>query len=146
LQVILEAQDVPLRQLMSHAQALPQLRLVHEFVPVHSMSHGPLLHMNWLQLWRPEQVTLQDLPPGQTSPLLHEPVTEQRTSQFQPSGHRIGPLHAPPLRMQSMVQVLLLASQEVHCGGHRFASIGGDASFFMLESFGALASACRATQ
>jgi hypothetical protein len=146
LQVIFEPQDVPLRQLMSQAQAMPQLMLVHELVPVHSTSHAPVLHMNSLQLWRPEQVTLQDLPPGQTRPLLHEPVTEHRTLQFQPSGHLIGPLHAPPLTMQSIVQVLLSLLQEVHCCGQRFASIGGDDASFFMPSTGTLASACSATQ
>jgi hypothetical protein len=145
LQLIFEPQDVVPRQLMSQAQAVPQLRLLHEPGPEHSMSHGPVLHMNSLQLSRPEQVTLQDLPPGQTRPLLHERVSEHRTLQFQPSGHRISPLHAPPLSMQSIVQVLLSLLQEVHCDGQRFASIGGAASVFTVEST-TLASACSATQ
>src|SRR5439155_12116758 len=103
-----------------------------------SMSQGPLLHMNWLQLARPEHVTVQDRPGGQTSPWLHEPTCEHRTWQFQPSGHRIGALHAPPLAMQSMVQVFESLLHAVHCDGHTLASIGGDASFFMLESTGML--------
>jgi hypothetical protein len=108
------------------------------------MSQGPVLHMNSLQLARPEHVTLQALPPGQTRPLLHEPATEHRTLQFQPSGHRIGPLHAPPLSMQSMLQVVEALLHDVHCAGHWFASFGS--ASVLLASIGTLASACCATQ
>jgi len=146
LHVIFEAHDVPLTQSMSHAQALPQLIAVHVLVPVHWMSHGPLLHMNWLQLPRPEQVTLHDMPPpGQVTPLLQEPGVEHCRLQFQPSGQRTGALQAPPSAMQSMLHVLLSLLHDVHGDGQRLASITGAAST-LLPSPGTAASACIATQ
>jgi hypothetical protein len=146
LHAIFEAHDVPLTQLISHAQALPQLIAVHVLVPVHSMSHGPLLHMNWLQLPRPEQVTLHDMPsPGQVTPLLQELGVEHWRLQFQPSGQRTGALQAPPSAMQSMLHVLLSLLHDVHGDGQRLASIVGAAST-LLPSLGTAASACIATQ
>jgi hypothetical protein len=143
--VIFEVHDVPLTQLMSHAQALPQLIAVHVLVPVHWISHAPLSHMNWLQLPRPEQVTLHDRPPpGQVTPLLQEPGVEHWRLQFQPSGQRTGALQAPPRAMQSMVHVLLALLHDVHGDGQRLASLIAVAS--TLPSPGTLASACIATQ
>jgi hypothetical protein len=144
LQLIFEAHDVPLTQLMSHAQAVPQLISVHVLVPVHSTSHGPVLQLNWLQLPRPEQVTLHDRPaPGQVSPLLHELGVAHWTLQFQPSGQRTGALQAPPLSVQSTLHVLLSLLHDVHWVGQRLASII-DAS--TRGPSATLASACIATQ
>jgi hypothetical protein len=146
VQLIFEPHDVLLVQLMSHAQAVPQLIAVHVSVPVHEISHGPVLHMNWLQLPRPEQVTLHDRPaPGQVSPLLHEPGVAHWTLQFQPSGQRTGLLQPPPLSMQSMLHVRLSLLQDVHCVGQRLASTI-DPPSPRAPSVATLASACIATQ
>jgi hypothetical protein len=117
---------------------------VHEFRPVQSTLHGPLPHVNLLQLARPEHVMLQLRPSGQVTPLRHELFVEHRTLHAQPSGHLTGPLHAPPLRAQSMLHVFESRAHDVHCIGHRLASIAGPASIGMESC--TLASAWVATQ
>jgi hypothetical protein len=138
--------DAEIPQVISHAQAVPQLRSVHESRPVHSMAHTPLPHANFEQLMRPEHVMLQGRPAGHVTPLRHELIVEHSTLQSQPSGHLIGPLQAPPLRWQSMLQVVVSLLHDVHTDGHRLASDGGAASMSTRASPGTLASAWGATQ
>ena len=77
------------------------------------------------QLWSPPQVIAHDMPFGQVTPLRHEPDFEHATLQFHPAGQTTAWVQ-PPLRPQSIVQVLVPATHDVHAGGHVEASGGGE--------------------
>lgn len=140
-----------LRQAMSHAHERPQLTLRHESVLLQSTLHGPVpqvksrhdavpgqltLHgpvpqLMFLQLCAPAQVMVHDLLLTQLMPLAHALATEQAMLQFQPAGHATCCLQ-PPLSAQSMMQLLVPVTQDVHCAGHAPGGASGD----MPESTG----------
>jgi hypothetical protein len=104
-------------QVRSHAHDSPQLRSRHDPLPVQSTLHGPAPQLMFLQLCDPAQVMVHDLLLTQLMPLAHALATEQAMLQFQPAGHATCCLQ-PPLSAQSMTQLLVPVTQDVHCAGH----------------------------
>lgn len=113
-------------QATSHAHDDPQRTSRHDRLPVQSTLHGPDPQVMPWQLWAPLQVIAHDMLFGQVMPLRHEEDVEHTTPQFQPAGQTTAWAH-PPLRPQSIVQVLVPATHDVHTAGHAAAS-GGSTS------------------
>jgi hypothetical protein len=67
----------------------------------------------------PWHVTVHDVAPsGHRTPDEQDPPPLHTTSQLQPAGQATSSMKQPPLRPQSIVQVLSPMAHEVHCDGH----------------------------
>lgn len=89
-----------------------------------STLHAPVPHVMPWQLWAPLQVIAHAMSLGQVTPLRHEEATEHTTLQFHPAGQATA-WAQPPLRLQSIVQVLVLPTHDVHVDGHAGAAASG---------------------
>lgn len=114
-------------QATSHAHDAPQRTSRHDRLPMQSTLHAPVPHVMPWQLWAPLHVIAHAMLLGQVMPLRHEEATEHTTLQFQPAGQTTA-WAQPPLRPQSIVQVLVPATHDVHAGGHAGAASGGSVS------------------
>ena len=119
-------------QVRSHAHDSPQLTSRHDPVPVQSTLHGPPPQLRLLQLCDPLHVIVQDLLPAQLMPPRHALVVEHAMLQFQPVGH-VTCCAQPPLSAQSMTQLFVTVSHDVHCDGH---AAGGASPFTPESSWG----------
>lgn len=144
-----------IRQVTSHAHADPQLTLpehaklpvqltlhapvpqatvlAHDWGPLQVTLQAPWPHVTFLQVCRPLHAIVHDVALPQRT-LLHWLVTEHATLQLQPAGHVTVWSQAPLLSMQSIVQLFLAASHEVHCDGQTAASPSGGGVSPMPES------------
>jgi hypothetical protein len=118
--------DVPV-QATSHAHDGPQRTLRHDRLPVQSTLHAPAPHVTPWQLWAPLQVIAHAMSLGQVMPLRHEDAIEHTTLQFHPSGQTTA-WAQPPLSPQSIVQVRVLPTHDVHVDGHAGAGASGGVS------------------
>jgi hypothetical protein len=113
-------------QVTSHAHDWPQLTPRHEFCPVQLTLHLPMAQVTPRHELLPEHCTSHvNAPWGQMTPLRHEFVVLQRTSQLKPAGQVTTTLVQTAPAAQSMMH--LLPEHEVHCDGQRFASIAASA-------------------
>ena len=117
----------PVKQDTSHAQDAPQLTSRHDWLPLQLTLHRPDPQVIPWQLRNPVQLIAHDMVLGQVMPLRHELGVEHRTSQFHPAGQTTA-WAQPPLRLQSIAQVLVPGSHDVHPGGQTCASPSGLAS------------------
>jgi hypothetical protein len=97
---------------------VPQVKSRHEPLPAQSTLHGPAPQLRFRQLCAPLHVIVQDLLLTQLMPLVHALMPEHAMLQLQPAGHVTCCLQAAGLTAQSMVQLFVVVSHEVHCDGH----------------------------
>lgn len=129
--------EAPVPHFTSQPHELPQLTPRHDIEPEQLTSHLPVPHSSVRHEPVPLHVMLQLLPcDGQVTPERQLFATEHATSQFQPGGQTTAWLQL--VTAQSILHVCELATQLVHCGGHRFIELSPGASVVIGPSdFGA---------